>query len=62
MENQETIIVKRRTPCPVNDWTADPRERRSALKRFKRYIARVGSNEHFERILVPIEDEPILEA
>jgi hypothetical protein len=58
MENQE--IVKRRTPCPVDDWTADPRERRSARKRFLKYIARVGTNEHFERILIPIEDEPLV--
>jgi hypothetical protein len=52
----------RQTPCSRGEWQADPRERRSARKRFLQYIERVGSNETFERILVPLEDEqPVLE-
>ena len=52
----------RQTPCSRNEWQADPRERRNARKRFLRYIERVGSNETFERLLVPLEDEqPVLE-
>jgi hypothetical protein len=47
----------RQTPCSRSEWQADPRERRSARKKFLRYIERVGSNETFERILVPLEDE-----
>lgn len=51
------MIEGRQTPCLRSEWQADPRERRSAKKRFLKYIERVGSNETFERILVPLEDE-----
>ena len=52
----------RQTPCSRSDWQADPRERRSARKKFLKYIERVGMNSTFEKLLIPLEDEqPVLE-